>query len=239
MNSFWKLILGKLGPVLLSTLFVVLAILHALNKDVVPDAITLGLLFFAVLPWLIGNVSVKSVELLGMKIEFEMKQAVQVLQKELATNQAFEKTKKESLPPGTILKNQIRLDSTETIFPEQRQLELKEEHKAYVSPSIPLDSHIYLDPNISLIDLGNEVEKRIYSLAKKHQVDLKGGVDGVLEELVNRKIISVNVASVFESVMHWRNQVAHGVSVTPAVAAQLSQLRDLVFKYLKFWDSEH
>jgi hypothetical protein len=239
MNFFWKLIQGKLGPALLSLLFVVLAILHALNKDVVPDVITLGLLFFAVLPWLIGNVSVKSVELLGMKIEFEMNQAVQVLQKELAANEFPKGKNKESLPPGTILKNEIRLDSTGNDFQEERQLELKEQQKAYISPPIPPDSYIYLDPNISIIDLGIEVEKRIYAMAKKHQIDSKGGVDDILEELVKRKIIGINVASVFENTMMWRNQVAHGVSVTPAVALQLSQLRDLVTRFLKFWDSEH
>jgi len=228
MSNIWLFLKTKFIPVVLSLVFVALAILHSLYPGVVPDAITLGLLFFALLPWIAGNANVKSIEFLGLKFELEVKEVIKTLQKETADNKPGIETEPQAKKIGRIQNSMP--DKTNVV---QNPSDVSNEP---VKQAIPLNRDIYIYSNMSLIDLGNEVERRLRLTADKHNIKSTGSMRSIINPLIHEKVITDEVASAFLNIMSWRNQAAHEISVTPVVAQQINQVRELTLKYLSRLD---
>lgn len=77
-----------------------------------------------------------------------------------------------------------------------------------------------IDPNLSLVALRIEIEKRLRNLAEKHSLDTKRRSLGqLLTELQRREILPLRVASGLQELMAFGNQSAHGAEVSTEAAS--------------------
>lgn len=76
------------------------------------------------------------------------------------------------------------------------------------------------DPNLSLVALRIEIEKRIRNLAEKYSLDTKRRSLGqLLTELQERKILPLHAASGLQELVAFGNQAAHGAEVSADAAS--------------------
>jgi hypothetical protein len=142
------------------------------------DAITLGLLVVAVLPWL--STLIKSAELPGgFKIEF---QDVQAAGAKVTESQA----------------------------------------DAHTLTPTPAPSHIDMserDPNLALVGLRIEIEKRLRALAERHGLDDTPSISRIVLQLRDLGVLNDPSVSGLQELVMAGNQAAHGASVDPRAAA--------------------
>lgn len=154
------------------------------------DAVSLGLLALVILPWL--TPLIKSAELPGgWKVEF----------------QDVEKAAEKITGP------QIDVATTGEIWRGPAA-----EHASTAESSIQEFAISSGDPNLVLVALRIEVEKRIRALATRARV-LTGSLLQLLHALRARGIISADQAVGLEAMISAGNKAAHGAQVDPSVAA--------------------
>ena len=73
-----------------------------------------------------------------------------------------------------------------------------------------------LDPQLALVGLRIEVEKRLQQLAALHGVEHRRGAAALVRELARRDALPVNVAGALEEVVMAGNAAAHGAEVPPS-----------------------
>ncbi len=78
------------------------------------------------------------------------------------------------------------------------------------------------DPNVLLIGLGIEIEKRLRQLAEKYDIPVTRPPIMIARQLGKRGsgkgVLSDNVASALIELLTFRNEAAHGAKVEPRVA---------------------
>lgn len=157
---------------------VAIVLLRLLWPTLKIDAVTLGLVVVAVLPWLSGLI--RSAEFPGgWKIEFQDVQAAG--EKVTATN------------PTT-------LPSTEGPPPSYLQIAER-------------------DPNLALVGLRIEIEKRLRQLATHHKLPQSHSMIRLFEELRRRGILNDPSVSGLSELVMAGNQAAHGARVEAQAAS--------------------
>ena len=172
----FKEILRKNLKLAISAAFFTLLVLHRIFPDYVLDNTSLYLALLAVLPWVLPLIPkyIKSfklpggfeVELNGEKIDEAVKALQAVQPKE---------EKKEAKIPEMI---------TNSLPPKPK----------IISGGIGIIPPLFDDANLSLIDLGIEIEKRVKNLAEKKGVYTGGNVLGAIEDLLRNGLISPSAA---------------------------------------------
>ena len=153
---------------------VAILVLHAVRPDFTIDAVSLGLLAVAALPWL--SSIIKSAEFPGgWKVEFQDVQRAG----ELVTK-------------GT---------------------------SAKIAPPVPGYAAIAeKDPNLALVGLRIEIEKRLRSLAERNGLRSSGPLIQIVRDLQRTGVLNDPSASGLQELIMAGNQAAHGASVEPAAA---------------------
>ena len=155
---------------------IVFVIVHLVWPNLLIDAITLGLIVIAILPWL--SSLIESAEFPGgWKIKFRDIEA------------AGEKVASESSIEAP----------TPTIEP------------AFLSIA-------ELDPNLSLVGLRIEIEKRLRSLAKKRSLPKQRSLNALLDQLSRHHVLKEVSITGLRELIEAGNQAAHGAKVEESVA---------------------
>lgn len=183
MNTKWAKI---------SVTFIALAIavIRLVWPDLKLDAITLGLLVLALLPWL--QSLIKSAEFPGgWKIEFQDVQA--------AGQQIMGAT-----PPASIT----------------------DEHQpSYLSVA---DT----DPNLAIVGLRIEIERRLRTLAQRHDLPENKPLITIIRDLSMKRILKGTVAQGLYELIKAGNNAAHGASVEHDAATWAIQSGPTILAYL-------
>ena len=74
------------------------------------------------------------------------------------------------------------------------------------------------DPNLALVGLRIEIEKRIRRLAERNQINTKQPLSRLLRELHRHEALPQVVSSGLEEIVMAGNQAAHGARVEPTVS---------------------
>jgi hypothetical protein len=75
------------------------------------------------------------------------------------------------------------------------------------------------DPNLALVGLRIEIERRIRTLAQRHDLKETKVLSQMLRELRFRNILTGDVAGGLSELIHAGNMAAHGADVTGNVAS--------------------
>jgi hypothetical protein len=75
------------------------------------------------------------------------------------------------------------------------------------------------DPNLALVGLRIEIERRLQSLAVQHGIDTGGSVMNLFEELRDQGVLDASAVRGFRRLVTAGNEAAHGATVEPAAAA--------------------
>jgi len=153
-------------------------VVHLVFPTLRIDAVSLGFLTLAVLPWL--STLIKSAELPGgWKIQFQdVKDAAEKITGDAASQVA-----------GTAEK------------PEAKYLLIAQD-----------------DPNLALVGLRIEIEKRLRALAQRVGITRSLPLPRLTEELQEKGLLDPKAASGLKDLIAYGNQAAHGVHIAPAVA---------------------
>ena len=158
------------------------------------DAISLGLLIVAILPWL--SSLIESAEFPGgWKIKFRD------IQQAGAKITAGEETSPTTSPTTTTT------STTTTLPPEALE----------VKTQLSFIDVIDRDPNLALVGIRIEIEKRIRKLAEIEGLKLNQPLSRLLRELNQRGVLSQMVFSGLQEIVSAGNQAAHGAKVEPSV----------------------
>lgn len=89
-----------------------------------------------------------------------------------------------------------------------------------LTPSASLPRPAYLeivdrDPNLAVVGLGIEIEKRVRELAQRAAIEERLPFPRLVDELARREIVRPNVRGGLLELMRARNAAAHGRSVDP------------------------
>jgi hypothetical protein len=172
--------------VTISVTCAILAVLHVTFPTVRIDYITLILLVLGVLPWF--SPLIKSLELPGgLKIELQdVKAATDKVTAGAKEREGVEVT----APPPVVVAH------------EESSIERLRE----IGGS---------NPNLALVGLRIEIERRLTAVAMKEKIPTKGRSAGwLLRELQERKKLSPEIASGLNELVALGNQAAHGAHVT-------------------------
>jgi hypothetical protein len=187
--------MGYLAKILVSVLFVALALAHVFLPSITIDTITLILLVLAIIPWLLPYIS-----------GFEIPGVVKITLPE--TKAATDKLKGDRI---------IRVPTG--------QLEIQEFRPEVVVTRRKEDSFEFLrrvyetNPNLALVGFRIEIERRIVRLAELFGIGTERvGLQRLVRELVNRGVLSASAASGLVELIALGNQAAHGADVTPEAA---------------------
>jgi len=74
------------------------------------------------------------------------------------------------------------------------------------------------DPNLSLVALRIEIEKRLRELARRNGMDERRSLKSILRELHDRKVLEPSIVSGLRDLITAGDQAAHGASVDPRAA---------------------
>jgi hypothetical protein len=74
------------------------------------------------------------------------------------------------------------------------------------------------DPNLALVALRIEIEKRLRTLARRHGIPNRRSLVVLLRELRDRDVLGAGTVSGLEDLIAAGNQAAHGVPVAPEAA---------------------
>ena len=176
----------------ISGIAVVVLLMRIAFPELRVDAVSLGLLTIAVLPWL--SPLIQSAELSGgIKIEFQDVQ------------QAPEKAARRS--------------------PSQPQLQPLEPEPSFVAIAEQ-------DPNLALVGLRIEIERRLRALAERHGVPRGRSLTQLIENLRERRTLDSETAAGPRDLIAYGDQAAHGVEVSPAAALSALRLGPAVIQAL-------
>lgn len=75
------------------------------------------------------------------------------------------------------------------------------------------------DPNLALVGLRIEIERRLQSLAAQHGIETGGSLVDVFEELRDQGVLDAAAVRGFRRLVTAGNEAAHGATVEPAAAA--------------------
>ncbi len=75
------------------------------------------------------------------------------------------------------------------------------------------------DPNLALVGLRIEIERRLQSLAAQHGIDSGGSLVEVFEALRDEGVLDAAAVRGFRRLVTAGNEAAHGATVEPAAAA--------------------
>ncbi|CAB1061709.1 hypothetical protein D1BOALGB6SA_6484 [Olavius sp. associated proteobacterium Delta 1] len=155
------------------------------------DAISLGLIIVAILPWL--SSLIESAEFPGgWKIKFhDMERAGAKI------------TAEEEIPSTT----STTTTTTTTLPPEALESKTNQ----------PFFDVRDRDPNLALVGLRIEIEKRIRAMAKIEGLDTNQPLSKLLRELNHRGVLTQMVFSGLQDIVSAGNQAAHGAKVEPSV----------------------
>lgn len=149
-------------------------VVRTIFPDLQIDAVALGLLILALLPWL--SPLIKSAELPGgVKIEFQ------------DVKEAAEKITRHAITVGGVT---IEL-------PEPGLLAIADQ-----------------DPNLALVGLRIEIDKRIRALAEAHGVSTRLPLPRLTTQLAELGILDREIASGLRDLVALGNQAAHGTPVS-------------------------
>lgn len=154
------------------------------------DAISLGLIIVAILPWL--SSLIESAELPGgWKIKFrDIERAGAKI------------TAEEEIPSTTTTST-----TTTTLPPEALESKTK----------LSFFDVIDRDPNLALVGFRIEIEKRIRTLSEIEGLRINQPLSRLLRELNQRGVLSQMVFSGLQDIVSAGNQAAHGAKVEPSV----------------------
>jgi len=74
-----------------------------------------------------------------------------------------------------------------------------------------------LDPNLALVALRIEIEKRVRALARKRQIPETHALSFMIQELMRQKVLPYEAAKGLQALVAAGNNAAHGVKVDPPV----------------------
>ena len=74
------------------------------------------------------------------------------------------------------------------------------------------------DPNLALVALRIEVEKRLRALAEKHSISLTGPLSQLIRELQQKEVLNKAASRGLHEIVMAGNRAAHGASVEPSLA---------------------
>lgn len=163
--------------------------IHIIWPNFKIDAVSFGLILVAILPWL--SSLIESAEFPGgWKIKFrDIQQAgAKIIGSEDSTTTTTTTTT--TLPPEA-LESESKLTYLEVI-----------DH----------------DPNLALVGLRIEIEKRIRELADIEELKLNQPLPRLLRELQYKSILNHSTFSGLQEIVMAGNQAAHGAKVEPSIA---------------------
>jgi hypothetical protein len=89
------------------------------------------------------------------------------------------------------------------------------------------------DPNLALVALRIEIEKRLAARAEEHGVDASGkSTSWLLHELGRREILDIRAMSGVAEFISIGNKAAHGAKVDPAAAEWVMEMAPVVLAAL-------
>ncbi|MHA1947182.1 MAG: hypothetical protein ACXADW_00005 [Candidatus Hodarchaeales archaeon] len=92
------------------------------------------------------------------------------------------------------------------------------------------------DPNLVIVGLGIEIEKRLRTLIERYEIDKKGrgrfSLKFMLRELTVKGIIPKNQVLGLEELINYRNQAAHGYEVESSAADWAITAAPRILSYL-------
>lgn len=202
----------KLISILLSIIFIALAIIHILFPNINMDIITVIFIIFAFLPWIFPYI--KSLEFPG-GIKIELKD----------TKLATEK----------ILKNLKNAGYTINSFDSTKNINMKaDSEKNYESAQIKiLRSVASSDPNLALVGFRIEIEKIIRNIAKRYNLDDTKPLKWIINQLENLNVLPKELSSGLIELISLGNRAAHGAEVSKEAAEWVLETGPPVLKILK------
>ncbi len=195
--------------ILLSIIFIALAIIHILFPNINMDIITVIFIIFAFLPWIFPYI--KSLEFPG-GIKIELKD----------TKLATEK----------ILKN---AGYTINSFDSTKNINMKaDSERNYESAQIKLlRSVASSDPNLALVGFRIEIEKIIRNIAKRYNLDDTKPLKLIINQLENLNVLPKELSSGLIELISLGNRAAHGAEVSKEAAEWVLETGPPVLKILK------
>jgi hypothetical protein len=88
------------------------------------------------------------------------------------------------------------------------------------------------DPNLALVGLRIEIEKRLRALARKSGIGYGGSLSRLTEELEEEGALDPMAARGLQELIAFGNQAAHGVEIAPAVARSAVEYGPNVLAFL-------
>jgi hypothetical protein len=187
--------------ILITVIAVAIVIGHRIWPNIEIDSTTIILIVIAILPWLAPIV--KSMELPGgFKIELQ--------DIKTATTKVVGVSAAELSPLSVTATDKVGVTDTDSVTAISK-----------IEQAInKLRSVAENDPNLALVGVGIEIEKRLLDLAEKHRIIARGKTAGqLLWSLRDVGILSSSVASGLQDLIALRNQAAHGAAVSSDAAA--------------------
>jgi hypothetical protein len=89
------------------------------------------------------------------------------------------------------------------------------------------------DPNLGLVALRIEIEKRVRKLAKKYNIEEQQSLRRILNALMQKDILEISTVSGLNDLIAVGNRAAHGAKVEPDVATWAAYTSE---KFLYFLD---
>jgi hypothetical protein len=181
-----RLVMFPYFKICISFVASVLIVIHIIRPTWKVDSIVLGLLAFAILPWI----------------------------------QKFIESAK--LPGGYEIKFRDLNEAGKQIAAGQDAIESENVSKQLdesTSPKIPIDTSMALiqsdelDPNIALIQLRLEIEKRLRNLAHLKGLPDTASIHLLVRALVNKGLLAGETAAGLMEIIHYGNKAAHGAKV--------------------------
>jgi len=88
------------------------------------------------------------------------------------------------------------------------------------------------DPNLAIVWLGIEIEKRLKELAKSNNLDVSGDVNALLRNLRLNNVITPDERQVFSDLIILRNQAIHGANVDNQAVKWTTEVGPKILKAL-------
>jgi hypothetical protein len=185
-----------------------LIVVHGIFPNFALDLVTVILLALGVLPWLTRGV--ESVELPGgVKITLR---DVERAENEIASAVAPKQV--EAGEPGKA----VVIEAPTAVA------------RAEALPPTIIAAQV--DPNLSLVSLRIEIEKRLRTLANSIAEDQRLPLARLLRRLQQHGVLDVNIVAGLDELIRLGNSAAHGATVEPDVASWASTQGDEILKTL-------
>lgn len=199
---------SKTTRVLISASAGALIVVHGLFPNFALDLVTVILLGIAVLPWVTRGV--ESVELPGgVKITLR---DVEKAENEIASAPAAKQIETGAEPKSVVVEVPVATARAQAVAP------------TVVTSQV--------DPNLSLVALRIEIEKRLRVLANTIAEDQRLPPARLLRRLQQHGVLDVNIVSGLDELIRLGNSAAHGARVEPDVASWASTRGEEILRTL-------